>query len=151
MLGLVFMSFIGCASNHNVVANMTLNAANYLNPDVYGKAAPIMVTFYQIKTPMGFQAANYFNLTTKPQSVLQDNLVDKHTVEVRPGESINYKMTMPKSVRYIGVVAGYRNINQAQWKHLVLLSPDKEYSSISVNLTTQDLSVTLNNNKEPWL
>lgn len=149
---LILVSFLwGCADNTGVMANMQMKAATYLNPDISGQAAPLMVTFYELKSPLDFKSANYFSLSSNAASVLQNNLIDKHTLEIRPGEQVNYKISLPPSVRYVGIVAGYRNIDQAKWKRLVAVAPNSKRIQIQINLMSQELSVAVSKNKEHWL
>ena len=140
-----------CAKGPDVSASMNMTAAQYLNPDIQGNAAPIMVSFYELKTPMSFKQSNYFDLSANAESVLQDTLVDKQTIEMRPGESKNYKLNFPRSVRYIGITAGYRRIDQAVWRSVIAVPVKKDSISVSVNLESEALNARLTSDGDSLL
>jgi type VI secretion system protein VasD len=140
-IGLVFFS--GCAKSPDVKADLSLQAAHYLNPDLNGRASPLMVTFYELKTPLGYKDAEFFDLENNAEQILQDNLVDKQTIEMRPSESKHYVLRLPRDVRYVGVSAGYRNIDQAKWRSILVVPENKDEFSARIDLQSEELKVQL--------
>ena len=122
---IISINLIGCGSSQMIHAKMQMAAADYLNPDINGQAAPVLVTFYELTTPMAFKQADYFALQNNAGAVLAGSLIDKQTIEMRPRQMLSHTLSMPESVRYIGVTAGYRNINQSKWR-AVLPIPKKK-------------------------
>ncbi len=133
------LMLVGCGKSPDVTASMNLKSADYLNPDVGGDASPLMVSFYELTSPMSFKQANYFDLSANAESVLQDTLIDKQTIEMRPGESRSYTLNFPRTVRYIGVTAGYRRIDQAEWRRVIAVPSKKNSVSVLVNLESEAL------------
>lgn len=132
----------GCAQPQLQQAQVTLNSVNYLNPDVSGKAAPIMVTFYELSSPALFQQADYFSLANNPEQVLQNSLIDQRSLEMQPGQKQNYSLYLSPGVKYIGVIAGYRNIDAAVWRKVIELPQGHRQVAVTVNLTANQLQVS---------
>jgi len=142
----------GCGSSEMIRAKMQMSAADYLNPDQNGQAAPVMVTFYELTSPVAFKQADYFALESNAGAVLGDSLVDKKTIEMRPGQANTHRLSMPESVQYIGVTAGYRNIDQSKWRAVVQVPKKKShwyslsdghYLRVQVALHSQNIEVKL--------
>lgn len=128
-----------CASGPGGVA-VNIQSARYLNPDVNGVASPVVVSIYQLKSPFTFNNANYGSLANNSAAILGSDLIDKQTMEIRPGENKVVNLNLAQSTQYIGIVAGYRKINQAQW-HTTIRVPGKSKGvSIALNLESQGLS-----------
>ena len=110
------MFLSGCASTSGVNANVHIVSASYLNPSDSGEASPITLTFYELKSSAAFKQADYFDLDSSAASVLNSDLIDKQSIEVRPGESLKQGLFLPDGVKYVGITAGYRNIDQSIWR-----------------------------------
>lgn len=135
---LSFISLIAGCSNTppNLVAN--LQAANYLNPDIYKRSSPVVVTIYQLKSAMAFQQANFFALSNNSLSVLGGDLLDKQEVELRPKQSQTLKIPLSPATNYIGIIAGFRDPDHAQWRKIVKVEPGKKVK-LQINLATQNV------------
>jgi type VI secretion system protein VasD len=151
LCAIIFLVLTGCSSSALITTKMNVNGASYLNPDVNGQPSPVMVSFYELTAPMSFKQADYFQLQANPGSVLGNDLIDEQTIELRPGQSLEHVVSIPMSVQYIGIAAGYRNIDQADWRKLIQI-PQKQshwYSSgghelhIQVDLHSQQIVAQL--------
>src|SRR5262245_11564447 len=101
-----------CASNEMTI---TIQAVNYLNPDINGLASLVVVSIYQLKAPYNFNNADYDSLATNSSAILASDLIDKQTAEIRPAENKVIRLELSPSTQYIGIVAAYRTIDTAQW------------------------------------
>ena len=124
---IAILALTGCSNSSLIRTNMNVNSAQYLNPDVNGQPAPVMLSFYELTSPMSFKQADYFQLLNNAGGVLGNDLIDKQTIEIRPGQTIDHVLTLPPSVQFIGVTAGYRNIDQADWRKLIQLPQKKSH------------------------
>ena len=152
LLSLAMLGLNGCTSPNAIQANMNVQAAKYLNPDVNGRASPIEVSFYQLKTPFAFNQANFYKLQDNAAAVLQDNLVDKNTIEIRPNQQRVYKLSLPMSVHFVGITAGFRSMDHAKWRALIRVPKPKSKwyhwwnaneITVSVDLHTQEIKARL--------
>ena len=134
---------ISCASNNGTEVHIDMQTAKYLNPDLTGKPSPIVLNFYELKTPFSFKQASYNSLTNNPGSVLGSNLIDKQSIELRPGSK--HKMTQWVSLNshYMGITAAYRNIDKAIWRKVIKIPRKTKKIKLLINLESQGLIVTL--------
>jgi hypothetical protein len=50
--------------------------------------------------------------------LLSDTLIAEHNLALQPGEQITHKTQIPAESVFIAVVAAYRDIDHAKWKHV---------------------------------
>ena len=128
----------GCGTpGHNVT--ITTHSAKYLNPDIRGNPSPLLLTLLALRSSVGFNQASYRQLQNNSVSALNNNLIDKQSIELRPGETQKMTQSITSDTRYIGLIAAYRNIDQARWRALVPISHQEKNTSILVFLETQRL------------
>ena len=89
-----------------------------VNPDVGGRPSPIVVRLYQLKEEGAFNSASYFALSDKEQETLGPSLVSREEYELKPGETRELVLRIAPEARYLGAVAGYRDLNNSKWKAL---------------------------------
>lgn len=133
------LTLVACASNPPGAA-LTLQAAKYLNPDINGEASPVVVTLYQLKSPFGFNNADYDSLAANSAHVLGTALIDKQTTEIRPGQITGLNLALIQGTNYIGIVAAYRNIDQTHWHTAVKLPPGSRKIKLFINLEAAGIS-----------
>ena len=156
-VGLIAFLLTGCAGTSGVNANVRVAAASYLNPSDSGEASPVTLTFYELKSLAAFKQADYFDLDSSAASVLNSDLIDKQSIEVRPGEVVKHSLLLSEGVKYVGITAGYRNIDQSVWRatvpvvdkksHLGKLKAWKKQKKINIyiHLQSQQLIASLKN------
>lgn len=136
----------GCSlmKPHPAYANLTIQSAKYLNPNLNGDPAPVVVTLYQLKSPYSFKQATFDALNSNSGKTLNTDLIDKNVIEVRPGSNLSVNQQISPNAQYLGIVAGYRNINKATWKKLIKLvnEPNKE-TIIHLDLESEALAVSV--------
>jgi len=124
-------------------ARFSVQAAQYLNPNVYGTPSPVVLSFYELKTPYPFKSATFFQLSRNAAAVLGESLIDKQTVEIRPKSHQHVSEVLSPNTRYIGIIAAYRNLDHAVWRKVIKLNPKQKNISISINLESQSLVVNV--------
>jgi type VI secretion system protein VasD len=95
-----------------------------LNPDYRGRPSPVNLILFQLKAPDGFQSADFFSLYSPESSVLGGDLIRRTQTLLRPGERNEAEWEFDEEARFIGVVAAFRDIENAQWRGLIEL-PDR--------------------------
>ena len=125
-------------------ANLTIQSAKYLNPDLSGNPAPVVVTLYQLKTPYKFKQATFQTLAQNSGKTLGTDLIDKDTIEVRPGANMSVSQQISPNAEYLGIVAEYRDIDKATWKKTIKVvnKPNKE-TVIHLDLESEALAVSV--------
>jgi type VI secretion system protein VasD len=110
-----------CASGppEDIVLKGTMEAVTQVNPDGQGRPSPLVIKIYQLKAGDKFELADFFALFDQPEAALGADLLAVEDVMMRPGEIKPYEGEFDPDTRFIGVVAAYRDINQAEWKSIV--------------------------------
>lgn len=122
LLSLVLATLLmSCASKppEDIVVRGTLNAAEDLNPAADGRASPLMVKIFQLKSRDKFASADIFPLLDQAEAALGADLLSVQEIMLTPGETRTYAGKFAPEARYIGVVGAYRDSNQARWKDTV--------------------------------
>lgn len=113
----------GCSSTGRkelpVPIQFSLNATEAVNPSISGRPSPVVVRVYELRNSTGFQASSFFALFKDEQSVLGDELVSRQEYVLKPGETRLVRRKADLSTRFIGVVAGYRDIESSVWRAVV--------------------------------
>jgi type VI secretion system protein VasD len=110
---------IAAAGDAKVKAPMTIAAAADANPDSSGRPSPIVVRVYQLKTDAAFTAAEFFALFDEEQKVLGPELISRDEFVLAPSERRTLDVAISNETRYVGAIAAFRDIRNAQWRVLV--------------------------------
>ena len=125
---LVAWMLAGCAKPPVVIVTpvtMTVAAGADANPDARGRASPLTVRVYALKSAGPFEAADFFSLFEKDTATLGAELVQREEMLLRPGESKKIEMTLPADAKAIGVMAAYRDLDRARWREVRAVEPGK--------------------------
>ncbi|MFQ6572226.1 type VI secretion system lipoprotein TssJ [Pseudomonas sp. UM16] len=102
--------------------NLKLTASDQLNPDLNGRPSPIVVRLIELKHPVAFENADFFSLYERAKESLAPDMVTSEELELRPGETVELKLSVEEGSRYVGVLAAYRDLSQTQWRYVVPLT-----------------------------
>jgi type VI secretion system protein VasD len=118
-LGLTGVLLAGCAPKPVVTTvSITLVAGADANPDARGRASPLTVRVYALKSPGPFEGADFFSLFEKDQATLGAELVQREEMLLRPGETRKLDLTLPPDAKAIGVMAAFRDLDRARWREV---------------------------------
>ena len=125
LMALVLLAGCSSMSPYSKVTklNLTLTASDQLNPDLNGRPSPIVVRLFELKHPVTFENADFFSLYERAKESLAPDLVASEELELRPGETIELKLSVEEGSRYVGVLAAYRDLPETQWRHTVQITP----------------------------
>jgi type VI secretion system protein VasD len=116
------MFVVGCAASSPpspTPISGTVSADGAVNPDIVGRPSPVAVKIYQLRTAGGFQSADFFGLYSNATAVLGPDLIASRDVVVRPGESTRFDEEIDPRTRFVGIVAGFRDVQNARWRAVV--------------------------------
>ena len=126
----------GCSSlspySQVTKVNLKLTASDQLNPDLNGRPSPIVVRLFELKHPVSFENADFFSLYERPKETLAPDMVANEEMELRPGETVELKLSVGEGSRYVGVLAAYRDLSDTQWRYTLQVAP---LSATDVDLT----------------
>ena len=113
-------------------AKVTLAASADSNPDSGGRASPVVVRVYQLKTDAVFTGADFFALFDDDQKVLGQELIGRDEFVVAPSEKRTVEVAVAKTARFVGVVAAFRDIRNSQWRVVVPAPLKKDDMTVAV-------------------
>jgi len=125
---------------HSTAVALRFNAARELNPGATGESAPVRVRIYELKNAAGFLRTDYFALADRAQAALGPDLVDQDEVLVYPGQQINIERALDPATRHVGLVVGYREIDQARWRAVLTVSA-RQAAEFQINLQARAVGV----------
>ena len=113
-------------SADTVKVAVEITTAEDLNPDYRGRPSPVNLIFFQLAAPDSFQNADFFSLYDSDTGVLGGDLIQRTQTMLQPGEPRTLESEFDEEARYIGVIAAFRDIENAEWRGLVEL-PQKGF------------------------
>ncbi|MGV8834544.1 type VI secretion system lipoprotein TssJ [Cellvibrio sp.] len=118
---ILFISLLGLVSCIAPVAkknsiSLTLVASSDLNPDINGRASPLALTIYQLKSSSSFKKNDYMSLVEHSKSILGRDLIAVNTLTIRPGQTLDIDYPVSEAEGAFGIVAGYRVIDSSGWQ-----------------------------------
>ena len=142
IVGLILIATLAACSTTSSTVRIKghIEASDDLNPDLAGRASPVVVRLYQLGSPGSFKRAGFFALYNNEMGSLGNTLISVEELEIQPGESRDYSAEMNVSTKYLGVVVAFRDLENARWRGLVPLSKENK---ISVNIELDRLGVSV--------
>lgn len=95
---------------------LDIQSSSKLNPDIRGRASPVIVRLYELKSPVRFNQADFFALHEQDSAILGEDLLAKEEFTVNPSELRPLQRQLNPRTRYLGILATYRAIDQAVWR-----------------------------------
>ena len=119
-------TLVSCAAKppEDVQIKGSIEAVESVNPDSLGRPSPLQVKIFQLGAKDKFEAADYFALADSSEATLGADMLGVQAMMLSPGEHKPYEGEFDPATRFIGVIAGYREIHQAQWRAVVEM-PEK--------------------------
>ena len=88
---------------------------------------------FELKHPVTFENADFFSLYERAKESLVPDLVASEEIELRPGETMEMKLSVEEGSRYVGILAAYRDLPETKWRYTVQVTP--------VEVTDADLTL----------
>jgi len=123
---------------------MTLVAGADANPDARGRASPLTVRVYALKTSGAFESADFFTLFEKDQATLGAEMVQREEFLLRPGDSKKLELSLAPDVKSIGLMAAYRDLERARWREVRAIDVGKTVM-LDVNFGARQIRVDAKN------
>ena len=113
---------------------LSINATTDVNPDMQGRPSPVILHIFELNSVEQFNGLDYVGLTQPSGAALGASLLAKKQEILQPGGSRELPLELDPQTTIIGLVAGYRDIDNATWRTSVPINQGK----------TKQLSITLN-------
>lgn len=150
LLVTVFLGLASCAGGppKDIVLEGDLIASATINPNREGRASPVTVVIYHLKSAEAFWAMDFFNLYNKDSGAIADDLIKRVDMQVQPGQTLPLASEFDPETTHIGVLVAFRDIDNADWR-VVLALPEKglmakmnPFSNKKLIVNVEELSVT---------
>ncbi|MCQ8103569.1 type VI secretion system lipoprotein TssJ [Methylomonas sp. SURF-2] len=147
LLSLVLLTALlpGCAGDPPLppppppptIVNLLIETSTDLNADVNGNGAPVMLRIFELREQSNFNSADFFAIFNDEKATLAADLARKQELLLQPGETKSLMLTPADDVQAIGLFAGFRQLDTAQWRTGLELKAHQ----------TQNLQIRLKNNQ----
>jgi type VI secretion system protein VasD len=136
-LAVVLLCLAGCGK-----PRLDLNMASQpnVNPDNSGRPSPVLVKTYELRNDLVFNQSDFQSLFERPVPTLGADLVAADELVLIPGEARKVTYTPSANTRFLGVVAGFRQMERAQWRMIKPVDPEKKNT---VALEFNDASILI--------
>ncbi|WP_049973841.1 type VI secretion system lipoprotein TssJ [Azospirillum sp. B4] len=111
---------------------VSINVGPDANPDTLGRPSPIVARVYQLSSKDKFTIAAPIQLIQHDAQALGPDQLGRDEFVLQPGDKRQVTLPQNEKVHYVGIVAAYRAIDQANWREVVAL-PDT--GPVSLNIT----------------
>jgi type VI secretion system protein VasD len=119
-----------------------LHASDSLNVLPTGESVALLTRIYKLRSPNAFLQAPYevFGDPAKEKAQMGDDVIETREVQMIPGQHDEVNEKVAREVRYIGIVALYRNPSPQRWRY-AFRTESAEKSGLSIGLHACAMSV----------
>ena len=119
--------------------DMQITATADVNPDLQGRPSPVILHIMELNSTEQFNRLDYMSLTQPSGAALGAELLGKNQVVMQPGETKALPMELNPMTSSIGLIAGYRDIDNATWRKLI---PITQGSTKGIAITLEQTQIT---------
>ena len=95
-----------------------------VNPDFSGRPSPVVVKVYELRRGLAFRQADFQNLFDQPMQTLGADILAADELVFVPGEARSITYLPGPDARFLGIVAGFRQMDRARWRTLRPINAD---------------------------
>ena len=147
---LIVLALAACGSSppKPVATKVEIMAAADINPDGDGRASPVVVRLFQLRTDAEFAGARYFPLYDHEKETLGQSLISRDEFPMAPGAKLEQDLPVSPETRFFGVTVGFRD-PAAQWRAVVPVPPKSikrilKEQRVTIRLEKTAVAVTVN-------
>jgi type VI secretion system protein VasD len=120
---------------------VSIEASPNLNPNAEGRPSPIVMRFYELSSADVFETADFFTLYDNEMATLGKFILFRDEMNIKPGQLKTFKREAKPETQYIGVIAAYRDLDNARWRGILEIKPHDKHK-IMIHLGSLSVSVT---------
>lgn len=144
LLGLILPALMACVTPPPpppTRVQLTVEASPEANPDPAGRPSPVVVRVYELTGSSSFEEGDFFQLFEQPEATLGSDLRDISDLVIAPGGRETLAKELSPDTRYIGILANFRDIDQAQWREGFVV-PANQTTPVTVRVGRLDVSLS---------
>lgn len=143
---IIAISVAGCASVKDFLGfvtkiNISFEASQDLNPNAEGRPSPLVIRMYEFEDVKAFKEADFFSLYDNENKTIGKFILAKDEVEIKPDTKHYIKRRTKPKAKFIGILAAYRDLDNARWRAIIELREDKT-AEVNVYLGSAGVSVS---------
>lgn len=150
-----FVLFLACISLSMSVGcskprvELAVASQPNVNPDHSSRPSPVIVKVYELRNDLTFKQAEFSTLFDTPLQVLGADLIAADELVFIPGEARRVAYHPNPNTRFVGVVAGFRQMDRALWRIIKPVDPEKA-NWLSFELNDATILVVPDKDAEDW-
>jgi type VI secretion system protein VasD len=117
-----------------------IDTAGDINPTSSGRASPLILRLYQLKSSSVFDKADFLALYDADERTLGGDLLHKEEITLKPNEKRICAFKPTEETHAIGMFAAFRDYERAQWRAVAAVQPHKS-NVILVNVSGTSLTI----------
>lgn len=144
IMSAILLVMAGCAGEKTqptIPLEFIVEGDGGMNINEAGEPSPIVLRVYELKSKTAIEQTEFFDLLDKDTEKLGTELLGKREVELKPADTVEFKREAPAETRFLGVIAGFREISKSNWRVVVPIIPERT-NVISIKVNALALSVT---------
>ena len=122
------------------IVQATIVATSDVNPDARGRASPVVVRMFELKTLGAFKNADFFSLFDHDKETLGNELLAKEEFMLRPGEKQHFDRQLQADTRFVAVVAAFRSLEKSTWRASMPVRLNQT-TPATISLQARDISI----------
>lgn len=153
VLRLIFVVMLAVLASGCSSTEIELSVASQpnVNPDHTGRPSPVILRIYELKSDLNFQQADFYSLFNfdKNKHVLSADLLAVKELTCIPENPYTIEHEPLPETRYLGVIAGFRQLERAQWRAIVPIEP-KKTNRVFIELNDTTLFLVPEEQRKDW-
>jgi type VI secretion system protein VasD len=145
LLILFGLNISSCASKPVKLAptkiKLDISAAGDLNPDIKGQPSSLYFIVYELRSDGVFNNATFFGIYDDENAKFKKDLINKEEKHIDPGQTLIFEKKLPAESKFIGILAAYRDINNAEWRAVTQITQNKT-NELKVDFTRLGIKTT---------
>jgi type VI secretion system protein VasD len=120
-----------------------------VNPDHSNRPSPVIVKIYELRNDLAFKQAEFALLFDNPLQVLGADLLAADELVFIPGEARRVAYQPDPGTRFVGIVAGFRQMDRALWRAVKPVDPEGE-NWFAFELNDATILIVPDEDAEDW-
>ncbi len=143
---ITILLLVGCASAPKPpVATMSLNVQEninqYTNETSTPEARPVVIRVFELNSLAAFNTADFFSIFDNHSEALGSELLNSEEFQLSPGRKLKFNRTLQLDTRYVGVVAAFRDIENAHWRAATTIPANEQAPEIYILLKEKTVMI----------
>ena len=120
-----------------------------VNPDHTGRPSPVIVKIYEMRSDLAFSHSDFRPLFESPVQILGSDLLAVDEMVLVPGEARRITYEPVQGTCFMGVLAGFRQLERARWRTVVPIDCEGE-NAVGIEISDATISLIPDDEVSGW-